>query len=218
MKKQSVGGRRFRPCSSYREKDAVFLSRDIFGQQVSGDLTYFFLPLLPLAVPVEADAPEVAAFDTVTSATADLIAATAAADLEDDSLCAFSNSLFLAASSLCRRISAKRAKSARASSVLPSACNLAYLSRSFCFSISSLSRRDSSTLTGSLDVDASVCLLTFFAMRFGLFTSISEATPFLALAASSPSLDSSLLPSPSLSLLLASSSSSLPSRASRHFR
>ena len=55
---------------------------------------------------------------------------------------ACSSARFLAASSLCFRMMANRARSALASSVFPCACNFWYLSFAFCFSISSRSRRD----------------------------------------------------------------------------
>ena len=51
---------------------------------------------------------------------------------------------FLAASSLCFRMMANRARSPLASSVFPCACNFWYLCLAFCFSISSRSRRDNS--------------------------------------------------------------------------
>lgn len=49
-----------------------------------------------------------------------------------------SSSFFLAASSLCFRMMASRARSALACSVLPARCIFMYLSFAFCFSISSL--------------------------------------------------------------------------------
>lgn len=49
-----------------------------------------------------------------------------------------SSSFFLAASSLCFRMMASRARSALACSVFPARCIFMYLSFAFCFSISSL--------------------------------------------------------------------------------